>query len=79
MKKFNRPQQNLNDFFVDNIDVMAAMTGMITTQQGIAVNLTKLALEHCVGDKITKEKVFEVYKEACDLLKVQMDECIGKE
>jgi hypothetical protein len=80
MKKFNRPQQlnrpqqDVDAFFAENIDTVAAMAGMMVTQQGVAVNLTKLVLEHCVEGKVTKEEVFDIFEEAFDLLKEEMGE-----
>jgi Cdc6-like AAA superfamily ATPase len=75
IKNFQKP--DIEDVFADNIDninIVAAMAGVMTTQQGIAVDLTKLVLEHCVKDKITKDEVFEIYTEACDLLREQIGE-----
>lgn len=71
----NLIEKNMEDFFSENgAETIAAMTGMITTQKNIALNLTKLVLEHCVkDDKITKEEVFNIYEEACDLLKGQVE------
>ena len=86
MKKFNRPQQlnrpqeNIDNFFAQNIDTMAAMAamaamaGMMVTQQGVAVNLTRLVLEHSIEGKITKEEVFDIFEEAFEVLKETMGE-----
>ena len=71
----NSIEKNMENFFSENgAETIAAMTGMIAAQQNTALNLTKLVLEHCVkGDKITKEEVFNIYEEACDLLKEQVE------
>lgn len=71
----NALEKNMEDFFSENgAETIAAMTGMISAQQNIALNLTKLVLEYCVkDDKITKEQVFDIYEEACDLLKEQVE------
>ena len=69
MKNFQNP--DIEDISTDNVSAVTAMVGMITTQQGIAVDLTKLVLKHCVKDKITKEEVFDIYEEACSLLREQ--------
>ena len=71
----NAIEQNMEDFFSENgAETIAAMTGMISAQQNIAFSLTKLVLEYCVkDDKITKEQVFDIYEEACDLLKEQVE------
>lgn len=73
----NLQKQDIEDIFMDNVDnlnAMTAMAGMVTTQQGIGVNLTKIVLEHCITDKITKKEVFEIYKEACSILREQIEE-----
>lgn len=71
----NAIEKNMEDFFSENgAETIAAMTGMISAQQNIALSLTKLVLEYCVkDDKITKEQVFDIYEEACDLLKEQVE------
>lgn len=68
--------QDIEDIFtdIDNINAVTAMAGVMTTQQGIAVDLTRLVLEHCAKDKITKDGIFEIYIEACDLLREQIGE-----
>lgn len=60
-------------FSADSMESIAVMTRMIVTQQRIAVDLTKLVLEHCIESKITKEEVFEIYEEASALLRSEID------
>jgi hypothetical protein len=36
--------------------------------------MSEFSIEHCVKDKITKDEIFEIYIEACDLLREQIGE-----
>ena len=66
---------NLEDFFAENgAEAISAVTGMIASQQNIALGLTKLVLEHCIENKISKEELFEIYDEAFDFLKEQNED-----
>lgn len=63
---------NFDDFFSENgAEAISAITSMIVSQQNTALGLTKLVLEYCIEDKISKEELFEIYEEAFDLLKEQ--------
>ena len=68
----------MEEFFSENsMEAIAAMSGMVSTQQNIALNLTTLVLEHSANHNITTEKarkeVFELYEEASDLVRGQLD------
>ena len=71
----NEINKEMEEFFSENgAETIAAMTGLITAQQNIALGLTKLVLEHCFKDEqITKEEVFDLYDESCELLKGQVE------
>lgn len=61
---------NFEEFFAENgAQAISAVTGMMASQQNVALGLTKLVLEHCVENKISKEELFEIYDEAFDFLK----------
>lgn len=77
MKK-DQDMEEMEEFFSENsMEAIAAMSGMVTTQQNIAFNLTTLILDHCAKNKCTleraKEEVFEIYEEASDLVREQLD------
>jgi len=68
----------MEDFFSENsMEAIAAMSGMVSTQQNIALNLTNLVFEHRAKNNLTtkeaKKEVFEVYEEASDLVREQLD------
>ena len=66
---------NFEDFFAENDpEAISAVAGMLASQQNIALGLTKLVLEHCVEDKISKEELFDIYDEAFDFLKTQNED-----
>ncbi len=70
--------EEMEDFFSENsMEAIAAMSGMVTTQQNIALNLTTLILEHSLNHDISrgkaKKEVFEIYEEASDLVRGQLD------
>jgi hypothetical protein len=68
---------NFEEIFAENgADAISAVTEMITSQQNIALGLTKLVLEHCVEDKISKEELFDIYDEAFDFLKTQNEDIV---
>ena len=63
---------NFEEFFAENgAQAISAVTGMMASQQNVALGLTKLVLEHCVESKISKEELFGIYEEAFDFLKEQ--------
>jgi translation elongation factor EF-1beta len=47
---------------INSIPLELQKIQMITSQQNIALGLTKLVLEHCVEDKISKEELFDFLK-----------------
>ena len=66
---------NFEEFFTENgAQAISAVTGMMASQQNVALGLTKLVLEHCVENKISKEELFEIYDEAFDFLKEQNED-----
>ena len=66
---------NFEDFFAENDpEAISVVAGMLASQQNIALGLTKLVLEHCVEDKISKEELFDIYDEAFDFLKTQNED-----
>ena len=65
----------LKTFFEENdAETISAVAGIIASQQNIALGLTKLVLEHCIENKISKEELFEIYDEALDFLKTQNED-----
>jgi len=73
MKNLEEVDEEIFEEFLseNSAEAISAMMKMVTAQQNIALNLTKLILEHCIDNKISKEEVFDIYEEACDLLKAQ--------
>ena len=70
--------EETEEFFSEtSMEAIAAMSGIVTTQQNIALNLTTLILEHSLNHNISREKakkeVFEIYEEASELVKGQID------
>ena len=66
---------NFEEFFAENgAQAISAVTGMMASQQNVALGLTKLVLEHCVENKISKEELFGIYEEAFDFLKEQNED-----
>lgn len=70
--------EDMEEFFSENsMEAIAAMSGMVSTQQNIALSLTTLVLEHCNKNKLTiqkaQEEVFNIYEEASDLVREQLD------
>ena len=68
----------MEDFFSENsMEALTAMSGMITTQQNIALNLTSLILEYKSKNNLSiedaKEEVLSLYEDASDLLREQLD------
>lgn len=73
MKNTNQQNAFEESFLEDNMDAIAAMTAVMAEQQKTALDLTKLILEHCKIENLTKEDVFEIYEEASDFLKGQLE------
>lgn len=74
----NDIENEMEEFFSENsMEAIAAMSGMVNTQQNIALNLTTLILEHSTRNKIStkeaKKEIFELYEDASDLVKGQLD------
>lgn len=70
--------EGMEDFFSENsMEAIAAMSGMVTTQQNIALSLTTLILEYKAKNNLTTEdatrEVFGLYEEASDLVRGQLD------
>lgn len=65
--------EDMEEWFDENgLDAMAAMSEMIKVQQTMALGLTKLVLHHCVDGKISKNELFELYQEASEVIKAQI-------
>lgn len=64
-------EDEFEEFFENGKASISDIMRMVAAQQHIALGLTKLVLEHCVEDKISKEEVFEIYDEACEFIKKQ--------
>lgn len=70
--------EEMEEFFSENsMEAIAAMSGMVSTQQNIALNLTTLVLKHKTKNNLStkeaKKEVFEIYEEASDLVREQLD------
>jgi hypothetical protein len=70
--------EEMENFFAENnMEAISAMTGMMTTQQNIALSLTTLVVEHKTKNNLSmedaKDEIFELYEEASDLVKGQLD------
>jgi hypothetical protein len=70
--------EGMEDFFSENsMEAIAAMSGMVTAQQNIALSLTTIILEHSAKNKLTTDKakreVFDLYEEASNLVREQLD------
>lgn len=62
---------DIEELFENGTEGFAAMMGMIVGQQNVALGLTKLVLEYGPKDKTSKDEVFEIFEEACEILKEQ--------
>ncbi|MCE3239077.1 MAG: hypothetical protein K0R24_2058 [Gammaproteobacteria bacterium] len=69
--------QNVTNIGTENIEELfengafTSMMGIIVGQQNVALGLTKLVLEYGAKEKTSKEEVFGIFDDACDLLKEQ--------
>lgn len=72
MSQAHEMEQWFEDNGMDSIEVMASF---IKVQQQMALELTKLVLEHCKDEKRNKDQVFEIFKDATKIVQSQM----GKE
>jgi hypothetical protein len=46
------------------IEAVEAMIELTKAQQQLAMDLTRLVLEHCKEDPMTKDRVFSIFEEA---------------
>jgi hypothetical protein len=53
---------------MEAVDAMEAMTSFLKAQHQSALELTKLTLEHCKIENLTKEKVFNIFQDAINLM-----------
>lgn len=61
------------EFFSENgVEAIGAMTELMASQQQIAIGLTQLVLEYS-EKKYTKDEIFKTFKDACDLLKQEIN------
>lgn len=66
---------NAEGFFEEGgMEMLGSMTDLLKSQQQGAIELTRLVLEYCKEEEITKNYVFEIFEEAMDLLKTQFTE-----
>jgi len=66
--------EEMESWFEDNgIEAMETMTELLKVQHKLALELTKLVLNHCGEEKKTKDEVFTLFKEASQLMAEQMD------
>ncbi|MBA3813566.1 MAG: hypothetical protein H0X26_03615 [Alphaproteobacteria bacterium] len=71
-------RDDMEEFFSENsMEAIAAMSGMVTTQQNIALSLTTLVLGYKENNNFktadAKKEVFDLYEEASDLVREQLD------
>lgn len=73
---FEDDEENENDdWFIDDedgiqaIDALEAMTDFMKAQNQSALSLTKLTLEYCKIENMTKDKVFAIFQDAINLVK----------
>lgn len=76
--KNGQDRDEMEEFFSENsMEAIAAMSGMVSTQQNIALSLTNLVLDHKINNNLTmgeaRKEVFELYEEASDLVRGQLD------
>lgn len=53
---------------MEAVDAMEAMTGFLKVQHQGALELTRLTLEYCKIENITKDKVFNIFQDAMKLV-----------
>lgn len=71
--KNKHEEQELEGWLEDyGMEAMGTMTGLLKMQQEIALKLTKLVLEYCKEEKVTKDYIFNVFNEATSLINKQM-------
>lgn len=73
MKKQITPE-DFDEWFEDNsVEAIETMTELMKVQHQYALELTRLVLEHAKQEKITKETVFSIFKDAAQLMAAQMN------
>ncbi len=66
--------EEFEDWFEDNgIESMETIAELFKVQQQGAIDLTKLVLEYCKSDEMTKDYVFKTYGEALNVIKATID------
>jgi len=66
--------EELENWFEDNgMEAMETMSELLKTQHQLALELTKLVLEHGKLEKTSKEEIFNIFKDAAKLMAKQMD------
>lgn len=72
MKKKEEMFEDEGEWFTDEgmepVEAMTAMTGFLKVQHQGALELTKLTLEYCKIENLTKEKVFNIFQDAVNLV-----------
>ncbi len=68
---------NMDDLFedenIENMNVIETMTNVMKVQQQGALELTKLVIEHCKETEITKNYIFDVFEEAMNCIRLQLN------
>lgn len=63
------------DLFEESgLNIVETMTGVMKLHQQGALDLTRLVLEHCKEKEITKGYVFDVFEEAMNVVKTQLNQ-----
>jgi hypothetical protein len=66
--KENIAKDDYGWFETDGMEAVDAMTSFLKAQHQSALELTKLTLEHCKIENLTKEKVFNIFQDAIHLI-----------
>ena len=63
------PKINMENWFEDNgIEAIETISTFMKIQQEHALALTKLVLDHCKFENITKERIFEIFTESTKII-----------
>jgi len=57
----------------NGLEMLLTMAEIIKGQQIIAIDLTKLILEHAKPEKVTKESIFNIFRDATNVVSEQLD------
>lgn len=79
MKKQNHVDEfpDFDEFFEENgAEMLVTMAEVLKGQQQIAVELTRLVLEYSKPEKVTKDTVFNIFKDATKVVSDQLDQGI---